>query len=80
MFHTVGKYWSHEEPTDTGCTASGDNTEKNTKSGIMGFHDNRLWLFSRSWIHIVDFHPAHKDSMYLWNIDKNTNSPESFIT
>jgi len=48
MFHTVGKYWSHEEPTDTGCMASGDNTEKNTESGIMGFQDNRLKLFSGS--------------------------------
>ena len=50
MFHTVGKYWSHEEPTDTGCMASGDNTEKNRESGIMGFHDNKKLdsLFSGS--------------------------------
>jgi len=37
MFHTAGKYWSHEEPTDTGCMASGDNTEKDTNL--------ELWIF-----------------------------------
>jgi hypothetical protein len=45
MFHTAGKYWSHEEPIDTGCMASGDNTEKNTESGITGFHDNQFREF-----------------------------------
>jgi len=37
MFHTAGKYWSHEEPTDTGCMASGDNTEKKYRIWNYGF-------------------------------------------
>jgi hypothetical protein len=45
MFHTTGKYWSHEEPTDTGCMVSGDNTAKNTKFRITGFHDNEVLDF-----------------------------------